>query len=170
MTKELNYVIFDTEAGWMGVLGSTAGLLRCSLPHHSAEEAKKLLGDSLNYATPAPHLFDYLVRRFRDYFAGKKITFPDRLDLSGATAFQRKVWEVTRLIPYGETRSYGWVAGQIQKPDAARAVGQALGRNPLPVIVPCHRVLAGDGKLCGFGGGLDMKRYLLRLEAVADIR
>ena len=170
MTQGLNYVIFDTEAGWMGVLGSTAGLLRCSLPQRSAEEAKKLLGDSLNYTTPAPHLFDGLVRRFRDYFVGKKITFPDRLDLSGATAFQRKVWEVTRLIPYGETRSYGWVAGQIQKPDAARAVGQALGRNPLPVIVPCHRVLAGDGELCGFGGGLDMKRHLLRLEAVADIR
>ena len=169
MTQGLNYVIFDTEAGWMGILGSTAGLLRCTLPQHSAGEAKQLLGDSLNYATPAPHLFDDLVGRFRDYFAGKKITFSDRLDLSGATAFQRKVWEVTMLIPYGETRSYGWVARQIQKPDAARAVGQALGRNPLLVIVPCHRVLASDGELCGFGGGLDMKRYLLRLEGVADI-
>ena len=169
MTQGLNYVIFDTEAGWTGILGSAAGLLRCTLPRHSAREAKQLLGDSLHYATPAPHRYDDLVRRFRDYFAGRKTTFSDRLDLSGATAFQRKVWEVTRLIPYGETRSYGWVAGQIQKPDAARAVGQALGRNPLLVIVPCHRVLASDGELCGFGGGLDMKRYLLRLEGVADI-
>ena len=116
-----------------------------------------------------PHLFQNLIERLRLYFDGKKVSFSDRLDLDG-TVFQREVWEATRAIPYGETRSYGWVARQIQKPDAARAVGQALGRNPLLVIVPCHRVLASNGELCGFGGGLDMKRYLLRLEAVPDIR
>jgi len=77
------------------------------------------------------------------------------------------VWQATRLIPYGETRSYLWVAVQIGKPGAARAVGQALGRNPLPVIVPCHRVIAADGGLGGFTGGLEMKRRLLELETTA---
>jgi len=91
-------------------------------------------------------------------------TFPDRLDLSGATPFQRMVWEATRLIPYGETRSYAWVAGQVNKPGAARAVGQALGRNPLPIIIPCHRVIRGDGSLGGFSNGLEVKERLLHLE------
>jgi len=101
------------------------------------------------------------------YFSGHRVTFPDELDLSGATAFQREVWEVTRLILYGETRSYAWVAEQIRKPQAVRAVGQALGRNPLPTIIPCHRVITSDGKLGGFSDGVEMKRHLLGLEASA---
>ncbi|GAH65608.1 unnamed protein product, partial [marine sediment metagenome] len=96
--------------------------------------------------------------------------FPDRLDLSGATDFQRKVWETTRLIPYGETRSYAWVAEQIKQPRALRAVGQALGRNPLPIIVPCHRVVASNGKPGGFTGGIEVKKRLLHLEGAAVFR
>jgi methylated-DNA-[protein]-cysteine S-methyltransferase len=110
------------------------------------------------------------MKRLASYFAGHKVDFPDRLDLSAAYDFQREVWEATRLIPYGETRSYSWVAAQIEKPKAVRAVGQALGRNPLPVIIPCHRVLASDGALGGFGGGLVMKRFLLNLEKSAASR
>ena len=125
------------------------------------------MGDRANHATRSPDLFDDLMERFRGYFNGHKTTFPDKLDLSGATPFQREVWQATRLIPYGATRSYAWVANQIRRPRAVRAVGQALGRNPLPVIVPCHRVIASDGKLGGFTGGLDMKRRLLYLEASA---
>ncbi len=110
------------------------------------------------------------MKRLRAYFTGRKVEFPDTLDLSVATDFQREVWDATRLIPYGETRSYTWVAEQIKKPRAVRAVGQALGRNPLPVIVPCHRVLTSNGGLGGFSGGLEMKRFLLRLEATAGIK
>ena len=168
MTQELSYVIFNTDAGWVGILGSTAGLLRTTLPQRSAQEAHQLLGN-LSHATLAPHLFDNLVQRLRIYFGGHKATFPDRLDLSGATVFQREVWEITRLIPYAETRSYQWVAEQMKKPRAVRAVGQALGRNPLPVIVPCHRVIASNGALGGFSGGLEMKRHLLSLEASTGI-
>ena len=84
--------------------------------------------------------------------------------------FRRLVWEATRLIPYGETRSYGWVAKQIGKPHAARAVGQALGKNPFLIIVPCHRVIAGDGTLGGFGGGLEMKQTLLEMEKTAPAK
>ncbi|MFC1993522.1 methylated-DNA--[protein]-cysteine S-methyltransferase [Chloroflexota bacterium] len=162
--EELKYVVFDTDAGWAGVLGSANGLLRTTLPQGSSQEAHRLLGDKVNQASWSPRQFDNLIDRLRAYFSGHKAPFPDKLDLSGATPFQRKVWEKTRLIPYGEIRSYSWVAEQIEKPGASRAVGQALGKNTLPIIVPCHRVLASSGKLGGFTGGLDMKAYLLSLE------
>ena len=167
MTIEPRYVIADIGIGWVGILGSARGLLRTTLPQRSPQEAQQQLGDSLNYAHRSPHLFEDLVARLRTYFSGHKVTFPDQLDLSGATPFQRQVWEKTRLIPFGETRSYSWVAEQIKQPGAVRAAGQALGRNPLPIIIPCHRVITADGKLGGYTGGLDMKRFLLQLEAIA---
>ncbi len=101
--------------------------------------------------------------------AGHKVAFPDALDLSAATSFQRQVWQITRLIPYGETRSYSWLAEQLGKAGAVRAVGQALGRNPLPIIIPCHRVVAKDGQLGGYTGGVEIKRYLLNLEALKPL-
>lgn len=168
MSGELRYITFNTDMGWVGILGSAKGLLGITLPQHSAQEACQQLGDEVNRATQSPHRFEDLMERFRIYFSGHKVSFPDELDLSGATVFQRKVWETTRLISYGETKSYGWVAEQIEKPKAARAVGQALGRNPLAIIVPCHRVVTSDGKLGGFGGGIEMKRHLLYLEASAS--
>ena len=169
MTGKLKYITFDTDMGWVGILGSAKGLLRVTLPQPSVHEVRQLLGDSVNYAIWSPHLFKDLMERLRIYFSGHRTTFPDELDLSLATPFQREVWEITRLIPYGDTRSYTWVAEQIKKPRAMRAVGQALGRNPLPIIVPCHRVVASDGKLGGYSDGVEMKRYLLYLEASANI-
>jgi len=113
MTQQLNYIIFNTDLGWVGILGSAKGLLRTTLPHPSTQEIRQLLGDSIKQASRSPHLFADLMQRLKLYFGGHKVNFPDRLDLSGATTFQRKVWETTRLIPYGETRSYAWVAEQI---------------------------------------------------------
>jgi methylated-DNA-[protein]-cysteine S-methyltransferase len=162
--QEWHYAVFNTQAGWVGLLGSTAGLRRVTLPLTAAGDAFRQLGVSRNQAVSSPPRFGDLMERLRAYFDGRRVDFPDKLDLSGATAFQRGVWEATRLIPYGETRSYQWVAAQMGKPRAARAAGQALGRNPLPVVIPCHRVIAGNGTLGGFGGGLEMKKYLLRLE------
>ena len=170
MTGELKYITFNTDMGWIGILGSAKGLLGTTLPQHSTQEVRQLLGDRVNCAIWSPRLFEDLMERLRIYFGGHKATFTDELDLSPATAFQREVWEITRLIPYGETRSYTWVAEQIGKPGAVRAVGQALGRNPLPIIVPCHRVTATNGKLGGYSGGVEMKRYLLFLEASASIQ
>jgi len=167
---ELNYTIFNTDIGWIGILSSAKGLVGTTLPQRSAQEACQLLGDSVSYATWSPHLFDDLMERLRTYFSGHKVAFPDKLDLFRATHFQREVWEITRLIPYGETKSYAWVAEQIKRPKAMRAVGQALSKNPLPIIVPCHRVVASDGKLSGFSGGVEMKKCLLSLEASASIR
>jgi methylated-DNA-[protein]-cysteine S-methyltransferase len=147
-------------------LGSNSGLLRTTLPQTSSQKARQLLGDRVNDATWSPAFFAGLRRRLRSYLAGSREAFPDALDLSPATSFQRQVWEITRLIPYGETRSYSWVAEQLGKAGAVRAVGQALGRNPLPIIVPCHRVVAKDGRLGGYSGGVEMKRHLLNLEAL----
>lgn len=167
MTGGLKYVTFDTDMGWMGILSSVKGLRRTTLPQSSVEEASRLLG--VNDATWSPYPFEDLIQRFRAYFSGYKVTFPDRLDLSGATVFQQQVWQATWLIPYGSTRSYLWVAEQIENKKAVRAVGQALGRNPLPIIIPCHRVINSHGGLGGFGGGVAMKQQLLYLEAAASI-
>ncbi|UCH42940.1 MAG: MGMT family protein [Dehalococcoidales bacterium] len=168
MSDELKYTTFKTALGWVGILASPAGLLSTTLPQNSAEEAYQLLGINHTQVTCYPCLFEDLTDRLQTYLSGGKTSFLDKLDLSAATFFQRKVWEKTRLIPYGETRSYQRVAEQTGSPGAARAVGQALGRNPLPIIIPCHRVIASDGRLGGFSGGLEIKRRLLRLEAVTD--
>lgn len=103
-------------------------------------------------------------RRMRSYFTGEPVDFPDRLDFDGATLFQQSVWQTVQAIPYGETRSYAWVSRQSGYVGAARAVGQALKKNPFPIVVPCHRVIGSDGDLGGFSGGVGMKEILLRLE------
>ena len=119
-------------------------------------------------AKESPQLFKDLIERLNAYFSGKKTSFPDKLDLSSATDFQKKVWQITRSIPYGKTRSYKWVAETLGKPKATRAVGQALAKNPLPIIIPCHRVVASGSKLSGYSGGIELKRYLLELEDNAN--
>jgi O-6-methylguanine DNA methyltransferase len=163
---ELYYSVFNTAAGWIAVLASAEGLIENSLPQISKENALNSL-HIVKYNTffsPAPNRFADLAGRFSEYFAGKKASFPDRLDLAAATPFQRNVWEAARQIDYGQTKSYGWLADTINKHGAARAVGHALGKNPLPIIVPCHRVIGSKGDLTGFSGGLDVKRRLLEIE------
>ncbi len=165
----LKYTILHTELGWLGLMASARGLCCLTLPQPSAPVARRLLGDRINQSTRSPDLFGDLAKRLRAYFSGCQVAFADELDLSGATPFQRQVWQITRRIPCGETRSYLWVAGQMGRPGAVRAVGQALARNPLPVIVPCHRVVGRDGRLGGYRGGIEMKRRFLQLEASASI-
>jgi methylated-DNA-[protein]-cysteine S-methyltransferase len=101
-----------------------------------------------------------------EYFAGERRDFDLPLKPAG-TAFQRAVWEALRDIPYGETAGYGELAGRLGRPGAARAVGLANGRNPIAIVVPCHRVIGAAGALTGYGGGLERKRYLLELERAA---
>jgi O-6-methylguanine DNA methyltransferase len=103
------------------------------------------------------------VNELEQYFAGKRRRFDFPLDLRG-TEFQISCWQALVEIPYGETRSYADIARAVGKPNAFRAVGMANNRNPIAIVVPCHRVIASDGGLCGYGGGLDIKRKLLELE------
>jgi O-6-methylguanine DNA methyltransferase len=103
------------------------------------------------------------VTELKEYFAGRLREFSFPLDLRG-TDFQRSCWNALLAIPYGETRTYADIARAVGKPNAFRAVGMANNRNPVAIVVPCHRVIASDGTLCGYGGGLDVKRKLLELE------
>ena len=103
-------------------------------------------------------------RQIEEYFAGTRREFRLPLDPEG-NPFQRRVWNALRKIPYGETWSYGQLAERIGRPGAARAVGSANARNPLPIVVPCHRVIGANGKLTGYYGGLHLKAFLLELEA-----
>ena len=164
MSNKLFYTVFKTKRGWIGVLASKIGLRVVTLPQTTQGKALNSLGKQAKQAVFSPGLFSDLELRLQTYYSGKKIAFPDELDFSDATAFQKQVWEATRLIPYGETKSYGWVARQIGKPLAARAVGQTLGKNPFLIIVPCHRVIGSDGGLGGFSGGLEINESLLKIE------
>ena len=103
-------------------------------------------------------------RQLNDYFGGKLKEFSLKFDFAG-TDFQRKVWRALAAIPFGETRSYRDIARQIGRPKAVRAVGAANGRNPISIIVPCHRVIGSNGKLTGFAGGLEAKAFLLKTES-----
>jgi methylated-DNA-[protein]-cysteine S-methyltransferase len=103
-------------------------------------------------------------RQLKEYFEGKRQSFSIPLDMRG-TPFQRSVWQALLEIPFGETRSYGQIAKQVGRPKAMRAVGGANGSNPIPIVVPCHRVIGSSGKLTGFGGGLETKARLLKIES-----
>jgi methylated-DNA-[protein]-cysteine S-methyltransferase len=114
-----------------------------------------------------------VIRQLKEYFSGKRKKFDLPLDISGLTRFQEKVLKAAQSIPYGETRSYGWLAKRGGSPRAARAVGQVMARNPIPIVIPCHRVIGSNGGLCGFAGelrALDLKSKLLAVEGIKDIR
>src|SRR5438309_135340 len=111
----------------------------------------------------SPEAMGRYVLEMEEYFAGRRKEFGFPLDLRG-TDFQIACWRALLAIPYGETRSYADIARAVRKPQAFRAVGMANNRNPIAIVVPCHRVIASDGTLCGYGGGLDVKRKLLELE------
>jgi len=109
-----------------------------------------------------PKMSSY-IRQLEDYFAGSRRDFTFPLDMRG-TEFQLDCWRALLAIPYGETRTYANIARAVGRPQGFRAVGMANNRNPIAIVVPCHRVIASDGTLCGYGGGLDIKRRLLQLE------
>ena len=109
-------------------------------------------------------------KQLAEYFAGCRTDFDLTYDLWGGTAFQQAVWRVLLAIPFGQSVSYGAVAHQIGKPAAVRAVGAAVGRNPIGIIVPCHRVIGADGTLTGYAGGLHRKIALLKLEGTASVK
>jgi O-6-methylguanine DNA methyltransferase len=126
-------------------------------PRHLREEKRGFKFEE------SPRLLQPYVSELEEYFAGNRREFTFPLDLRG-TDFQKACWRALLAIPYGETRTYADIARAIGKPNAFRAVGMANNRNPIAIVVPCHRVIASDGTLCGYGGGLDVKRKLLELE------
>ena len=161
----MRYTLLDTELGQMGLVDSGTGLRRIVLPRPAKGTVLKWIMECYPGAIADPTSFGDLPQRLKSYVEGERVSFDDKLDLADTSLFRRAVWEATRAIPYGQTRSYGEVARWIGKPRASRAVGQALSKNPLPIVVPCHRVIGKDGDLTGFEGGLELKKSLLQIEA-----
>ena len=156
------YGSLPSPMGRLWVARSSRGLCAVSFPM----SRKRFLARFPSPVQRDERAFSLLRQDLADYFAGRRVRWRDRLDLSKGTPFQQQVWQALRRIPYGSVRSYAWVARAIGRPKAARAVGQAVGRNPLGVLIPCHRVIRGDGSMGGFGAGPQIKRFLLRLEGV----
>lgn len=158
----MHYTYHDSPIGPLLLAGRNGTLTTIRFPLDGAREAPEFGWELSN----AP--FRDVKEQLDGYFAGRRQRFDLALAPTG-TAFQRKVLEALQAIPYGETRSYKEVAAAIGKPCAVRAVGAANGRNPIPIIIPCHRVIGSDGSLTGFGGGLEVKRALLALEQDAGL-
>jgi methylated-DNA-[protein]-cysteine S-methyltransferase len=152
----------DSPVGRLTLVGTDAGLAAILWEHDRVER----LGLTLDAEAPAHPILIEAERQLREYFAGRRQTFTVPLDVAG-TPFQRRVWQALRTIPFGETRSYSEIAAQIGHPRAMRAVGAANGRNPLPIVAPCHRVIGSNGTLTGFAGGLENKARLLALEGIS---
>lgn len=155
------HLVVDSPVGPLTLVAEDDALVGLYLdPHRDREGA---LGDAGDGAPASSPPFTETISQLEEYFAGDRTTFSVPLAPHG-TAFQEQVWAALQDIPYGQTRTYGQLAAAIGRPTASRAVGLANGRNPVSIIVPCHRVIGADGSLTGYGGGLEGKRALLDLE------
>lgn len=158
--------IITPQLGLLGVGFSDHGLVHVSFLDSPDQFTQELLLTLKPEADLEDKRIASLLRQIQDYLAGERREFEVTIDWSGMTEFQREVLQATYNIPYGETRSYGEIAAQIGRASAARAVGRAEATNPLPLVIPCHRVVGADGKLHGYSGakGLETKAWLLELE------
>lgn len=157
----MNYTYLDSPIGPLLIAGDADGIRRISFPKHGrAAKPEPVWTESARGPVAEA------MRQLHEYFAGKRTEFDLPLAPEG-TEFQRTVWRGLQQIPYGVTISYGELARWVGNPKASRAVGAANGKNPLPVVIPCHRVIGSNGTLTGFGGGLPIKQALLDLETRA---
>ena len=156
---ELYFKKINSPIGKLTVYADDNGLRAIEWPH----EERKALRLPKAKEMPEHKILKKAEKQITEYFDGKRKKFNIELSMEG-TLFQKQVWTALLTIPFGETRSYGELAKQIKRPKASRAVGAANGRNPLSIIVPCHRVIGSNGSLTGFAGGVDIKEKLLKLE------
>lgn len=160
MTTTLTSASMDSPVGELTIVASDAGLRAVLWP--SERDGRVSFAEPVE---PGEHpVIDATIEQLGEYLAGDRQSFDLPLDLVG-TDFQKDVWAGLERIGYGETQSYGELADELDKPGAARAVGSATGRNPISIVVPCHRLVGSSGKLTGFAGGIDAKRWLLTHEA-----
>ena len=159
MTRaDLAWTVFESPVGPLTLVGDADGLRGLFFPGRSGplDEARR---------DPAP--FVEALAQLEQYFAGERQGFELALVLEG-TGFQKRVWAALQTIPFGSTCSYGELAARVGRPDRIRAVGAVVGRTPVPIVVPCHRVIGADGSLTGYGGGLQRKQALLESEAAVS--
>ncbi len=160
---KMNYAYFDSPIGPLLIVGDAQAITRISFPEKNGKPALPEAG----WAESAKGVMAEAILQLREYFAGRRREFDLPLAPHG-TEFQKSVWRRLQEIPYGVTISYGELAKRVGNPKASRAVGAANGKNPLPIVVPCHRVIGSNGKLVGFGGGLPVKEILLEIERKAS--
>lgn len=161
-TMSVRHTVIGTPVGDLTAVADEAGLTGLYFVGRRHHPGSERLGERTDDG------FDEVRRQLAEYFAGDRTAFDLPLAPAGSE-FEHRVWGLLREIPYGETRSYGQLARELGDPGLAQAVGLANGRNPISVIVPCHRVIGADGSLTGYAGGLDRKRYLLELEEPAEV-
>ena len=161
------FTVIPVPDGSVGVVATQRGVCNVVLMGRDSKKATKALAAEFPDAEYEPGLLPAFQKQLSEYFAGRLKKFDVKLDLSALTPFQRQVLGRCARIDYGQTKTYGQLAREIDRPAAARAVGGALGRNPVPLVIPCHRVVAGNGSLGGFSAeqGVKLKRRLLDLES-----
>ncbi|WKZ33514.1 MAG: methylated-DNA--[protein]-cysteine S-methyltransferase [Thermodesulfobacteriota bacterium] len=162
--KRMDWAAFESPLGVILVASDASGLAHLCIRGSRIEFVASLRAEGAE-PMEKPSSFAALFRTLDEYFKGKDVVFSIPLSLSGAE-FDRAVWEELRRIPRGSVKTYGEVARSIGKPGAARAVGGACGRNPVPIVIPCHRVVAADLMLGGFSGGMEIKKALLEIEGL----
>lgn len=161
---DVAYDIVDTPIGHLFVAATDRGLCRISYDPETERVVEGLARTLGTRVLRSPRPVDKTRRQLEEYFERRRTDFELDVDLRLAADFSRRVLEELALVPYGETTTYGELAKRAERPRAARAVGTVMNRNPIPIVLPCHRVVGSTGSLTGYGGGLDRKEALLRLE------
>ena len=162
--RVLRHALVDSPLGELTLVASGRGIAGIYMENHSHPPAPEALGARMASVADDPFTAQ-AARELAEYFAGTRTTFDVALDAQG-TEFQQKVWAQLSRIPFGESRSYGQLALELGDEKLTRAVGTANGRNPISIVVPCHRVIGADGALTGYAGGLGNKEFLLRHEGI----
>ena len=165
---DIIHTTFITSFGWCGLIKGKKGLKRIFLPEKNKKELISKIKAFCPLSVFSKDGFEKEIKDIIAYFSGENKKFSFILDFSGSTNFQRMVWSETAKIPYAQNRTYLFIAEKIKRKNSARAVGNALGKNPFPLVIPCHRVLRGDSKVGGFtaAGGIKLKEEMLKLEGL----
>ena len=164
-------VVFSSQIGWVAMIGAGQAVTHLTIGHRSKKAALEAVRSIIPEAAGPGQWNARLVDRVRAYASGEVVDFRDvQVDPGRLTEFQRRVVAACRSIPYGATATYGELASRVGSPNAARAVGNCMARNPIPLLIPCHRVVGASGGLGGFSaaGGTDLKQRLLEMEAAAS--
>ena len=158
------YDLLDTPLGTLLVATSPRGLRRIAYDPEPERKTEQLARSFGARVLRSPRALDPVRRELDEYFAGRRRSFDLPLDLEGVAPFHRRVLDELARVPYGSVTTYGRLAAEAERPRAARAVGTVMNRNPIPIVLPCHRVVGANGSLTGYAGGLQIKRSLLELE------
>jgi methylated-DNA-[protein]-cysteine S-methyltransferase len=164
---DVGYDVIDSPVGALLVATTPRGVCRISYDADPEAQAERLARAYGTRVLRAPKAIDAVRRELDEYFDGRRVSFDLQLDLTGAPEFTRTVLGELSRVPYGEVTTYGTLAAQVGSPRAARAVGTVMNRNPIPIVLPCHRVVGSSGSLVGYAGGLERKQALLRLEGAS---